>query len=400
MASTAANLMECVLPPSPLRQWVLTFPYAWRKRLAYDGALLGAVTRIFVSTVLGFYTERMKKEGAANGQSGAVVVVQRASSDLKLNPHLHVLYLDGVYRELDATTVGFTELPRLSTHEVGEVLERALVRIVKHLRRRYLLPAIESLAEDEAADAGGLSSLAASAVSGQQPPAGPEWRRKSAPLPALVPGPVHYDKPLCASLDGFTLHAATRAGAMDPVGREALCKYVLRPVVAQERISHGPDGLVRIALKKSFSDGTVAVDMDPLSLLCRLAASVPPPRLHTVRYSGVLAPASKLRSRIVPKPASPPANDAETETPKRGGSRYRPWAELLQRCFSIDVLSCPGCGGRMRLVALVTDPKSTQRFLRGLGESTDGPVRAPARGPPYWKSRVLRRVAGGDECVA
>jgi hypothetical protein len=70
--------------------------------------------------------------------------------------------------------------------------------------------------------------------------------------------------------------------------------------------------------------------MDPLSLLCRLAASVPPPRLHTVRYSGVLAPASKLRSRIVPKPASPPANDAETETPKRGGSRYRPWAELLR----------------------------------------------------------------------
>jgi hypothetical protein len=33
--------------------------------------------------------------------------------------------------------------------------------------------------------------------------------------------------------------------------------------------------LVRVALKKPFSDGTVAVDMDPLSLLCRLAASVP-----------------------------------------------------------------------------------------------------------------------------
>jgi hypothetical protein len=39
----------------------------------------------------------MKKEGVANGQSGAVVVVQRTSSDLKTNPHLHVLFLDGVY---------------------------------------------------------------------------------------------------------------------------------------------------------------------------------------------------------------------------------------------------------------------------------------------------------------
>jgi hypothetical protein len=35
--------------------------------------------------------------------------------------------------------------------------------------------------------------------------------------------------------------------------------------------------LVRIELKRPFSDGTVAIDLDPLSLLCRLAASVPPP---------------------------------------------------------------------------------------------------------------------------
>jgi len=41
-----------------------------------------------------------------------------------------------------------------------------------------------------------------------------------------------YDKPLCASLDGFTLHAATRAGALHPAGREARLRYVLRPPVA------------------------------------------------------------------------------------------------------------------------------------------------------------------------
>lgn len=57
-------------------------------------------------------------------------------------------------------------------------------------------------------------------------------------------------------------------------GREALLKYILRPAVAQERVTRGPDGLVRIGLKKAFSDGTVAVDLDPLSLLSRLCASV------------------------------------------------------------------------------------------------------------------------------
>ena len=46
---------------------------------------------------------------------------------------------------------------------------------------------------------------------------------------------------------------------------------------------------MRITLKKADADGTVAVDMDPLSLRCRLATSVPPPRLHTVRYAVVLA---------------------------------------------------------------------------------------------------------------
>jgi hypothetical protein len=33
---------------------------------------------------------------------------------------------------------------------------------------------------------------------------------------------------------------------------------------------------VRIELRRPFRDGTVAIDLDPLSLLCRLAASVPP----------------------------------------------------------------------------------------------------------------------------
>jgi Putative transposase len=95
---------------------------------------------------------------------------------------------------------------------------------------------------------------------------------------------------------------------------------------------------VRITLKRAFSDGTIAIDVDPLSLLCRLAAAVPYPRFHTVRYSGVLASASKLRPKIAPK-QPPVAAEGEdgcvqsalgcelpAEVPKRGP--YRPWAEL------------------------------------------------------------------------
>jgi hypothetical protein len=59
---------------------------------------------------------------------------------------------------------------------------------------------------------------------------------------------------------GFTLHAATRAGALDLFGREALLRYSLRPSLAQERLKQRPDGVVRINLKKAYRYGTVAVD--------------------------------------------------------------------------------------------------------------------------------------------
>ncbi len=62
--------------------------------------------------------------------------------------------------------------------------------------------------------------------------------------------------PSSASCPERELHAATRAGGHDEAGREALLKYILRPAVAQERVTRGPDGLVRITLKKPFSDGT------------------------------------------------------------------------------------------------------------------------------------------------
>jgi len=201
--------------------------------------------------------------------------VQRTWSDLRLNPHLHVVFLDGAYRERDGELV-WRELSRLTTEHVASVLEATLRRIDRHLRRRGGLPASDGLVDaDQDGSADQEANLVASAVSGRTPPAGPMWQRG---LPQLVGKPLALDKHLCASMDGFTLHAATRAGAQDFQGREALLRYVLRPAIAQERVEQRPDGLVRITLKRAFGDGTVAVDMDPLSLVARLAAAVPPPR--------------------------------------------------------------------------------------------------------------------------
>ena len=382
---------------------------------AFEQVCASRSSSCLADAVLAFYRRRIAEDEGVLGQGGAVLVVQRTSSDLRLNPHVHAVFLDGVHHEDATGAVTFRPLGRLPTDDVAEVLEDATRRMTRYLERRGLLVREGDGTEDDrgslaaptdsatggdAAEAEGLLALAGTTATGSSPPGGPAWRRGA--LPALR-GERDFDRHLSVGRSGFTLHAATRAGAMDERGREALLKYVLRPPIAQERVTSGPDGLVRIALKKPFSDGTYAVDLDPLSLLTRLCASVPPPRFHTVRYAGVLASASKLRPRILPEPpereddACPvrAASDADSREPSpRQGCRYRPWAELLKRTFAVDVLCCPRCAGRLRFVALMTVPSEIARYLRALAEPTDAPARAAPRGPPYWASRALRRRAG------
>jgi hypothetical protein len=63
----------------------------------------------------------------------------------------------------------------------------------------------------------------------------------------------------------------------------------------------------------------------------------------------------------------------------------------------MDVLSCPTCQGRMKLLAPVKGPASITRYLATVGDATEAPRRSPGRGPPHWKSRVLRRQVLGEE---
>ena len=58
-----------------------------------------------------------------------------------------------------------------------------------------------------------------------------------------------------------------------------------------------------------------------------------------------------------------------------------PWADLLRRVFEVDVLVCP-CGGRRRMIAMITRQKAIRRILSHLGLPTTGPSLAPARPPP------------------
>jgi hypothetical protein len=101
----------------------------------------------------------------------------------------------------------------------------------------------------------------------------------------------------------------------------------------------------------------------------------------------VLAPAAEWRDWIVP--AEPRSNRrdpsqalAERALRSDPAKTKATWAELLKRVFEIDVLTCPWCGGKRRLIALITDGAVVRRILEHLGLPTAAPVLAPARSPP------------------
>ena len=131
-----------------------------------------------------------------------MVALQRTSSEMKLNPHVHAVFLDGHYVER-AEEFTFEARSRVSTSEVAELLQRTRDKMFEYLRRNGLL-ALGRRGRRQ------RDGPAASAVAGTTPPAGPEGRRGKLPLThqAMMAG-----RPLSVALDGFRLHAATRARA-------------------------------------------------------------------------------------------------------------------------------------------------------------------------------------------
>jgi hypothetical protein len=194
----------------------------------------------------------------------------------------------------------------------------------------------------------------------------------------------------CAQVGAFNLHAALRVAPNNKQGKEFLCRSILRPPLAKERLHLLPDGGVTLDFKRPWSDGPRCIGLAPKALLARLTALVPPPKRHVTVYSGVLASNSRWRRWIVPKAgtaeaelepgptqveqqdrdgvptAAPPVSvDGGQWKAKAGRSRYIPWHELSRRTFGEEV-RFPDCGGRLRLVALVKKEETIRAVLTAL----------------------------------
>jgi hypothetical protein len=124
----------------------------------------------------------------------------------------------------------------------------------------------------------------------------------------------------CATVSGVSLYAEVCVPARDRMRLERLSRYVGRPPLALERLSLLPDGRLLYRLKRCWRNATSHVVYDPLTLLEKLAALVPPPRFNLVRYHGILASAARSRSQILPARA-PCGNPALHRHPSCASAR-------------------------------------------------------------------------------
>jgi hypothetical protein len=204
--------------------------------------------------------------------------------------------------------------------------------------------------------------------------------------------------PRQAHRDGFDLHANLCVPATDRARLEQLCRYLLRPPVAQDRLRLTSEGRIRLALKTPWADGTSHLLLEPLEFLEKLAALIPRSRVNLVLYHGVRAPHARWRPRVVAsassEPTAPnaltPSEISRPERPARGASpRHWGWAQLMRRAFDVDVLACPRGGGRLRLIAAIEDPHVIRQILVHLGLPTDPPRPDPPQPPPAEPGGLL-----------
>ena len=149
MNETAAEQVARLWPEVPVRQWVLSLPWALRLPVARDPVLLTKVARIFFEVVRTHLRAKVAvgegtgDEGARR-EIGAVTFVHRLGSSLNLNPHMHVLVAGGVFlcRE-DGSTPRFVPTPAPTRSELAAVLREVAARVAR----------IRTVREDDGLDA-------------------------------------------------------------------------------------------------------------------------------------------------------------------------------------------------------------------------------------------------------
>ncbi len=365
MAESGVFLSENVFPRVLVRQWVISFPIPLRFWMASNPRLMNKVLEISTRAINSFYKKQAKARLIQNCNTGSVTLIQRFGGSVNLNIHFHELWMEGVFIKKDKNEKPVLEWIREpSDDDVLNVLKTIQKRLVRLLIRRGLLADEKTIADeaqtsfDDHDQLNGLKAASTQNRLAMGENAGQRVRRVGG-FGEIGQKPKKESR-LCASLDGFSLHANVLIEADKPEKLEKLCRYVSRPPVAEGRLFKYSENEIGYFLKNEWHDGTFAVKFSPLEFIEKLVALIPPPRIHLTRFFGVLAPHHAWRSMIVPTGGLP-----KEEVKKKFQNQIK-WAELLKRVFKIDITVCPECNGKLKFISVIIERRVVVKILEHL----------------------------------
>jgi len=306
--------------------------------------VLGALCRAAGQVVREVYASVSDQ---ANAEPGMIGAIQTFGDLIHWHPHIHALVCEGVFLP-DGT---FAPLPKLATEPFLKLWEQEVFGLL--------------LAEGKITE-----EIVANIRS---------WQHS-----------------------GFSVDQSVRVEAQDTEGLQRLIEYFLRCPFSQARMievtgegkvlyktEHNRLGRFPEAASEDLLAGPKRnfQVFDPLDFLAEVTQHIPDPGEHLIRYYGFYSNKSRgLRTQGHPQ-AVPAVAQNSASAPSAKQVRKR-WAALIKQVYEIDPLSCPNCGGEMKVISFIERNHSEviERILRHCGLWEE----APARDPPSVPEPVMR----------
>ncbi len=340
----SGHALDDLLPDVPYRQWVFVLPKRLRYFVHRDPRLTGEIDAILARTLTAFYRRRA---GAPKCSAPAQFhAIQRFGSSVNLHVHVHAALSDGCF-SFDGGALRFHPVPPPSVVDLADLLAILRKRIFRRMLRLGAVP--------------------------------------YASIREMMSWPH----------SGFALDSGTRIVEGDRAGLQRLLLYFLRPAVSLKKLTYKPEeGLVRYQVSKT-NGGPSYHEWPAVEFVGRMAALVPPPRRHVVRYYGALGPRSPLRGAVTEATRGGATQrelesgysvtiggKVEREVRKAGSAAKRAWAACMKKIFEVDPVRCEKCGGGMKLVAVILDDRELDRILEHEGWPREFPKTQASRAPP------------------
>lgn len=159
---------------------------------------------------------------------------------------------------------------------------------------------------------------------------------------------------------GFNVYCTDRIYPRYTQSMENIARYIIRASFSVERLSYISEASKVIYKSKK---GSETKEFDAIDFIASLASHIPNKNEQMVRYMGYYS--NVCRGRRKKEGACESDFVIENDEYTKGANKS--WSRLIKKIYEVDPLTCPKCGGQMRIIAFIEDYKIIRKILDYLG---------------------------------